>query len=231
MTALALRAAPYRRGSVAGTSTRCVAALALALAALAHGLAVVEHRDPVAAAFFVGAAVVQAGLAAAYLLRPSRRLRLVMSITTTALLGVWVVSRTVGVPIGHAHGPEAVGVLDATAVVAQTIALIAIAVAPGRRGQRRLRLSLAVALSVAMAATAAYAASRPAVAHHGSDHSATVPAKDVGPVLPAGQHPPSPGTSTGTTAPERHAAHAAGPAPAHTHDACDKRACEPHAHP
>lgn len=211
------------------TSTQWVAALALVIAAAAHAVAVADHRDSLtAAAFFVGAVLVQLGTALAYVCRPGHRVRLVIAGTTSLLLGIWAASRTVGIAIGHSHGPEALAIVDGVAVVAEVVALVAVTAA-SRIGRWR-QLSLAVVVSMAIAGAASVAASRPAVDHHTSDHSPTSPA--VTPYhAPSSGHAPDPAvilpvggaTFAGVADAPREAEN--------EHEACHQPDCEAHAHP
>lgn len=173
MTTVAFPAARLRTAAL-DTSVRWVAALALVIAAAAHAVAVADHRDSFAAAFFVGAVLVQLGTAFAYVRNPGHPVRLVITGTTSLLLGIWAASRTVGIAIGHSHGPETLAIVDGVAVVAEVVALVAVTAA-SRIGRGR-QLSLAVAVSMAIAAAAFFAASRPAVDHRTGDQSTTSPA-------------------------------------------------------
>lgn len=228
MTALALSPAARWPTSPADRSTRSVAAMALVIAAVAHAVAVVDHRDSLAAApFFVGAALLQLASAFAYLRTPSYRLRVLITGTTSLLLGLWAASRTVGVPIGHSHGPEALAILDGVAVAAEVVALVTVTAA-SRLARWRQR-SLAVALSMAIAGTAWFAASGPPVDHQAADHSSTAPAYRAHHGPPPGdvEDPaaiPAQGVSMATTVVDP-------PGAMYEDKACHDSGCEPHAHP
>lgn len=228
MTRLALPAPTPWRGHTVEPTTRRVAALGLVTAAVTHTVAVADHRDSfVAAGFFVGAVLLQLWTALAYLRRPTRRLGLLIMGTTALLLGIWAASRTVGIAIGHAHGPESVAILDRVAVTAEVVALVAVTSTSGL--DRWRQLSLAVAVSMAVAGTALFAASRPADDHHTADHSTTPPAAGMHHLMPANQverpalsrpagEPPDAGTVDA-------------PVADHEHKTCHEPGCEDHAHP
>jgi len=61
--------------------------------------------------FFAGAALAQIGWAAAMILRPSRRLLVAAVVGNSAILLLWLVTRTIGLP-GLLAEPEAVGLWD-----------------------------------------------------------------------------------------------------------------------
>ncbi|MGI8586747.1 MAG: multicopper oxidase family protein [Chloroflexia bacterium] len=88
--------------------------------------------------FFMLVAAAQVALAVATVLRPSRRLFGTGAAMTAGVLGIWVVTRTVGLPIGPDSGtPEAVGVADVAAALLEVTALLRFAfLARGPRGPR-----------------------------------------------------------------------------------------------
>lgn len=127
-----------------------IAAGLLAVAAAGHGLAVAHHADAHHGGLLVGAAfsaVAVAQLVAAAALarhRPENRLRQLVVGGTIALVAVWVVSRTVGLPDGsHPRRAEEIGGLDALTVAAQ-LGVVGLLVRQRRRG-----LSIALACSLA----------------------------------------------------------------------------------
>lgn len=205
MTALALPASSLRvEPFPTRTRTRAALALALALvvAAAAHVLAALDHVESAAAAsFFVAVAAGQAGLAFACLRHPSRPVRLGVAASTALLLGVWAASRIVGIAIGHAHGPEGVGLLDAIAVAAEAVVLILVTAVAPRAPWRRV--AGIACLLLALAGTVVTAAARPATGQHGTPEpvAATAPPGPFGPARPVAQAP------------------------------CSGHACQPHAHP
>jgi diguanylate cyclase (GGDEF)-like protein/PAS domain S-box-containing protein len=89
------------------------------VAGLVHAGVCPEHfrEATVLGVFFLVVSTLQLAWAAAVLTRASRALLLVGAAGNAAVVGVWVLSRTVGVPVGPERWqPEAVGVIDAFAV-------------------------------------------------------------------------------------------------------------------
>jgi hypothetical protein len=114
-----------------GPPVRTLAAASL-LAGAAHAWATPHHVTEYAlyGIFFVVVTVGQVAFAAA-VLRPGAatpRTLLVAAFGNIAILATWVLSRTVGVPIGPHSTPEAVGPVDLTAAVAELL-LVALSVA------------------------------------------------------------------------------------------------------
>lgn len=104
-----------------------------------------------AGAFFIAVAALQLAWGAVIYRRPTRGWLLVGAYGSAALVGLWLVSRTVGAPFGPDPGqPEAVGALDILASLNEVavIALTALLVA-GRTLPTRLAHSSAAALGAA----------------------------------------------------------------------------------
>src|SRR3954453_11642191 len=96
-----------------------------------HFAVIQEHlsEDVLAAIFFVALAWFQVIWAMAYLLRPNDALRLVAIVVNAATVGIWVMSRTTGLPIGaEPWTPEAVGLAD---VVSSSFEIILVALLVG----------------------------------------------------------------------------------------------------
>jgi hypothetical protein len=95
-----------------------LAMLSVALSVGAGGIhfaVIQEHlsEDIAAAVFFLALAWVQVIWAMAYLVRPNDGLRVIAIVVNAATVGVWIVSRTTGLPIGpEPWTPEAVGLAD-----------------------------------------------------------------------------------------------------------------------
>ena len=192
-------------------------AAALVVAGIGHGAAAFLHRQSgAAAASFVVAAVVQLALAVAAVRWPgSKRLRSAVVAVTVVLIGAWVSSRTVGVAIGHSHGPEAVGILDAGTVAAELVALLAVVVGVPRRWVGWPRLSLALTTSAVVVTTAAFAAGRPAQGDH--HHAEPTPAAAHTPAAGhAGDLAVVPVVPVAVSAPS---------------EVCHDPGCAPHVHP
>jgi len=130
-------AGPVRRGR-AETALRAGVGLASAAAGAIHIGVVPAHLREywLFGLFFVAAGAAQAGWAFLMAARPTRALNLAGLVGNAAVVALWIVSRTLGVPVGPEPGvAEPVGVLDALSsafevlIVIGTIALL-------RSGQR-----------------------------------------------------------------------------------------------
>src|ERR1700693_3547162 len=99
--------------------------------------------------FFIGLVIVQVGLAAAIVVVPSRRLFATAAAGTAAVMGVWLLSRTVGVPIGPIPWrPEPVGFTDVVATLLEGISVIQFLRLFRRPGRPRHRSRIHVALTI-----------------------------------------------------------------------------------
>lgn len=127
-------------------------------AGLIHLAVIDEHfrADPISGLFFVVAAVFQLSWAVLFGRRPQRAVHLVGGVGNAAIIVVWLLTRTLGLPFGeHAGIAEPIGVADLFAtlfelgIVATTLALVL-----ARRGRAIDRPSFPVAsadLGLAMA--------------------------------------------------------------------------------
>jgi hypothetical protein len=110
-------------------STYCLyAALGSVCAALVHTAVMPDHfRESIwYGGFFVVAAVSQLAFAAIIVVRPSPRLLQAGTIGSAVIIGLWLVTRLIGVPIGPDNGAtEEFGVLDVAATVAEGMVVIA----------------------------------------------------------------------------------------------------------
>jgi hypothetical protein len=141
-----------RRAQSPRTPLLVLTAVASAAGGAVHALVCPEHFHE-AVAFGVFFAVVSAAqLSAAIVLvaRPSRRILTAIAFGNAAVIAVWAVSRTIGVPIGPTPWqPEAIGgadklaVLLEIAVVTASWRLLATRVATTTDGAGRRRLGLA----------------------------------------------------------------------------------------
>jgi hypothetical protein len=87
--------------------------------------------------FFFALCVLEAGLAVALLLAPSRWVCQVAVATSLATVGVWAWSRTTGLPIGPEAGyPEPVGRADVVATALEALTALALAPAALRSAAR-----------------------------------------------------------------------------------------------
>ncbi|MEA3019513.1 MAG: hypothetical protein QOI47_1037 [Actinomycetota bacterium] len=99
-------------------SIRCACAAALVITAAIHVAVVPEHlREwPAAAVVFVALAALEGLLAVAVLARPSRSLLRWGTALSVASAVLWLMSRTVGLPLGpEAFSAEALGAPDVIA--------------------------------------------------------------------------------------------------------------------
>jgi hypothetical protein len=104
--------------------------------------------------FFAGVAWVQVAVAAAILLRPSRPVALAAIVINVATIGVWVLTRTVGIAIGSDGTPEAWGRVDIVCATFEGLAIIASAMLLSKRFARRpvsLEVGAATAGFIALA--------------------------------------------------------------------------------
>ena len=158
-------------------------ALRLLLAAAAVGAGVIhlafapEHLDeylPLGIGFLV-AGVLQIGWGVAISVFDSRRLMLAGAAGSVLFVAVYVMSRTVGLPLGpDAFQPEAFGAADLVCCALEVpvaAAAYLLARSPGAlRGRLRIWLAAAVGAAFLLVGSAtAYAATAPAHAH-GAEH-------------------------------------------------------------
>jgi hypothetical protein len=141
------------------------------------------NESAVEGAGFVAAAWVQVALGVAVVLGPpSRRLLVAVVGTGVALIAVWLLSRTAGLPLGsHAGHAESVSIVDGICVGLEAIAVLAaVAGLTGlAAGPLRARgVAVLGALAAAAFATAAVAspAARDHAAHSHGTHGAEAPA-------------------------------------------------------
>jgi len=111
--------------------------------------------------FFIGLGIVQVGLAAAIVVVPSRRLFAIAAAGTGMVMGIWLLSRTVGMPIGPIPwSPEPAGFTDVVTTLLEGIAVIQflrLFRRPGRpRHRSRIRVALTMVPVVLFAPVATY---------------------------------------------------------------------------
>jgi hypothetical protein len=90
-------------------------ALLSAAAAAIHSAVSAEHFEEafIYGAFFLAASTAQAGWAVVIACRPNRTLLLVGAVGNAAIIVLWTLTRTVGLPVGpQPWQPEAIGTLD-----------------------------------------------------------------------------------------------------------------------
>lgn len=109
---------PAFRALLCGLSfLRLAVALTLLGAGVIHGAQIASHLDESRAAgvFFAGVGALQVALGVILLVSRSQPLRLAALVLSVGTIGVWVASRTVGIPGAHAGAREVIGVADAVA--------------------------------------------------------------------------------------------------------------------
>ena len=137
------------------SSWRAIRAALFTLGAGAIHLAVTpQHFQeyPPFGVFFIVSALAQAGLAAALLFSPGRIVAIVGAAGNLAVVALWAVSRTLGLPIGDdPWHPETVGVAGAAATTLELMAawnLVRLAGRPGEPGRAGIRLRIGPALAL-----------------------------------------------------------------------------------
>lgn len=140
---------------------RTAAAMFLLGPAVIHFAAAPAHLRvyPLYGLLFILLGLVQVGLAAAVLLRPSAIVLLGGAALTLLVIGIWLLSRTTGVPIAPMPWrPEAVGFPDLLVTVMEWVAVVLLLVADSRLARRRpFRIGRsAPGLAVAAIATLAF---------------------------------------------------------------------------
>jgi hypothetical protein len=96
-------------------------------AGVIHAAVVREHlsEEWVFGVFFILAAGFQIAWAIAIIFRPTAIVYATGALTNGSLIGIWVVSRTVGLPIGpHTWMPEAARALDVSATFLEILLLV-----------------------------------------------------------------------------------------------------------
>jgi hypothetical protein len=108
-----------------------VAAFLILGAAVIHFAVVPEHLEEYLpfGLFFIVVGTVQAAIAAAVILHPSRRLFLAALASSVGLAGLWLLSRTVGLPIGpHPGQPEDIGIPDLPCTALEAVSALVLLV-------------------------------------------------------------------------------------------------------
>jgi hypothetical protein len=153
-----------------------VAATASAGAAAIHFAVVSEHLDEYVlfGVFFVVSGLAQLLWAPAVIFRPNRAVVAVGALGNAAIIVVWIVSRTVGVPLGpEAGSAEAVAVADVAATALEAVIVLTTVWYLARRGDpRRATRTFTLVVAVWAAVIVAFAlADHASAGHdHGSDH-------------------------------------------------------------
>lgn len=129
---------------------------------LIHIGAAVDHfgEFPLYTLVFAAIATVQIGWAAAILRHPSPRVLLFGCAFDVGVIGLWLASRTIGVPIApRAWVPEAVGVADLVETVGEIVIVVAalsLVMSPRLPIARRVTERIAPVLMLVLLLTALY---------------------------------------------------------------------------
>ena len=215
-----------RRGGepipLARLMTSGLALLSLAAGAI-HLSAASQHREHrLIFAFFIGAAVVQLAWAGLVVQRPSRRLLLAGALVNAAIVAVWIVSRTSGLPlVAGARAPEELGFKDTVCALVELLLVAGVgllAVMPDAASRARVPAQTAMRGITAMGLGLLLLAVPAAVSSHGHGeaghiHSdAELAAAGVDPELLPHTHNPKKSTTATAPANEHDHEHADEPA-------------------
>jgi hypothetical protein len=145
-----------RSRSTAETLLLPLAVVSSAAAAGVHAAVGPAHlrEQTLFGAFFAGSALLQILWAALVVLRPTRTVFLAGVVGNLAVLGLWVLTRTAGLPFGLMPTPEAVGPWDLTCA-AWEVVVVTTGVALLHSGEPRPRLLAWTGWSVAARSWAA----------------------------------------------------------------------------
>jgi hypothetical protein len=150
------RAFPAPRSLTLAQQFALTAALLMFAASILHAAVIAPHFEQywLFGTFFAVSTVLQAGWAALVYRDPlNRRLLVAGAVGNAAFIALWLISRTVGVPVGPGSWtPEAVGALDVLCKLDELVVIVLIAMVLGamdgvRRAITRLDLRLAVMLT------------------------------------------------------------------------------------
>ena len=112
------------------------------VAGVIHAAVVPEHLAEwwVSGAFFLLAAVFQIVWAIVIVFRPSANVSTTGALANGAIIAVWALSRTIGLPIGpEAWVPEPVSTVDATATLLEVLLVVSVTFARGHAHTARHR--------------------------------------------------------------------------------------------
>jgi hypothetical protein len=101
-------------------------------AGVIHAAVVPEHlaEEWIFGAFFILTAVFQIAWAIAVVLRPSAIVATTGAVANGAIIAVWALSRTIGLPIGpEAWMPEPVSTLDVVATLMEVLLVVSVVIA------------------------------------------------------------------------------------------------------
>jgi hypothetical protein len=104
-------------------------------AGVIHAAVVPEHlaEEWSFGAFFILVAVFQIAWAIAVVLRPSAIVATTGAVANGAIVALWALSRTIGIPIGpEAWTPEPVSTLDVAATLMEVLLVVSVVIAAAR---------------------------------------------------------------------------------------------------
>lgn len=138
-------------------------------------------------AFFLVLAWFQVLWALLVVTRPTRSTLALGAVVNVAVIGVWVVSRTVGVPVGPNHAAEAVGLPDVLSTAFEALIVVgaaALALRPALADRRVAGVQMAAGCTAGLAVLALFGASvslTPTFTEgHSHGHSATATSATTG---------------------------------------------------
>jgi len=137
-------ARPVARGAAV-----LVAAAGLVVAAAVHAIVAPEHYREYLwyGIFFTVLTAGQVAVAVKLVVRPDRAVLLAVGVASVAVVGLWLVSRTSGLPIGpEPWRPEEIGGLDVAATAAEVLTAVACGFEWWRSGVRRQPARRAIAV-------------------------------------------------------------------------------------
>ena len=187
-----------------------VAAAATAGAGVIHLSVIQEHLEEfwLFGVFFVASGIIQLAWAVAILVRPSRPLLLVGVVGNALIAAVWLMSRTVGLPLGpEVWTPEEAGSIDLAATGLQIAAILFVLTVLRAAGRPR-RMSLTSFSPLPWVAAAAIAGLVTAVILQQPSSSAAdecgghsdIASSPTGPLFPVDGHAMLPRTTPATRA-------------------------------
>ena len=137
---------------VGGSGVRGAAAMFLVGPAAIHFAVTPEHLRayPPYGLFFILVALLQVGVAAAVLVRPSPSILLGGAAFSLLVIAVWLVSRTAGLPISPTPGiPEPIDLPDLLSTLMEWIAVVLLLIADARLARRRPLRVVPISLGLA----------------------------------------------------------------------------------
>lgn len=137
-----------------GPGVRAAAALFLLGPAAIHFAVAPEHLRAHAlhGLFFILVGLLQVAIAAAVVLRPSPPVLLGGAGFSLLVIAIWLISRTLGLPIGAPGIPEPIGLADLLTTLMEWMAVVLLLIADAHLGSRRPLRSVRLAIGLSPAA-------------------------------------------------------------------------------